>query len=223
MQLEHEFTVPVPVEQAWEVLLDVERVAPCMPGATVESIDGDTFTGKVKVKVGPITVAYSGSASFIEKDADARRVVVEAKGKETRGAGTAAATVTAQLAQSDAGTNVAVLTDLAITGRPAQFGRGVMDDVGNKLLGQFADCLAGQLAAGSAPSERTAEAAPEGTGEPAVEPAGAADTGQSAAPERPTSDTINLAQVAGGSIARRFGPALVVIVVIIVVLVLLLT
>lgn len=225
MQLEHEFTVPVPVEQAWDVLLDVERVAPCMPGATVESVDGDNFTGKVKVKVGPITVSYAGSASFVEKDADARRVVVEAKGKETRGAGTAAATVTAQLAQADAGTKVNVTTDLAITGRPAQFGRGVMDDVGKKLLGQFADCLAGQLSAG----DGTAEAAPAATGAPAAESVGAADAGQAAAAarpaaERPTSDTINLAQVAGGSVMRRFGPAIAVIgIIVIVVLVLLLT
>ncbi|HEX6198195.1 MAG TPA: SRPBCC family protein [Jiangellaceae bacterium] len=216
MQLQHEFTVPVPVQHAWDVLLDVERVAPCMPGATVESVEGDSFTGKVKVKVGPITVAYAGSASFREKDAEARRVVVEAKGKETRGAGTAAATVTAQLAQADGGTKVAVTTDLAITGRPAQFGRGVMDDVGNKLLGQFADCLADQLSAGEAPAEPT----PEGAGEPI----GAARSAETAAPERPTSDTINLAQVAGGSVARRFGPAIAVIgIIIVVALVLLLT
>jgi carbon monoxide dehydrogenase subunit G len=202
MRLEHEFTVPVPVEQAWDVLLDVERVAPCMPGATVESVDGDSFTGKVKVKVGPITVAYAGAASFVEKDADARRVVVEAKGKETRGAGTAAATVTAQLAAADAGTAVSVTTDLAITGRPAQFGRGVMTDVGAKLLGQFADCLAGQLAAGN--DADAATAASDGGG-------AAAD-----AAERPTSDTINLAKVAGGSIVRRFAPALAVIVLVVI-------
>lgn len=223
MEMEHEFTVPVPVDQAWDVLLDVERVAPCMPGATVESVDGDSFTGRVKVKVGPITVAYAGSASFLEKDAEARRVVVEAKGKETRGAGTAAATVTAQLTEADAGTNVAVTTDLAITGRPAQFGRGVMHDVGNKLLGQFADCLAGQLSAGGTPADSTAEPAPAASGEPAAEPVGTADAAPPAA--RPTSDTINLAQVAGGSVMRRFGPAIgvIVIIVIIVVLVLLLT
>lgn len=221
MELEHQFTVPVPVHQAWDVLLDVERVAPCMPGATVESVDGDNFTGKVKVKVGPITVSYSGAASFVEKDADARRVVVEAKGKETRGAGTAAATVTAQLAEADAGTKVDVKTDLAITGRPAQFGRGVMDDVGNKLLGQFADCLAGQLSAGQAPAGATAPAgSEESAGEPAAEQPVAPEP---ATAQRPTSDTINLAQVAGGSVMRRYGPALAIIaLVIIVALVLLL-
>ncbi len=243
MRLEHEFTVPVPVEQAWDVLLDVERVAPCMPGATIESVDGDSFTGKVKVRVGPVTVAYSGSASFLEKDAAARRVVVQAKGRETRGAGTAAATVTAVLNEVDGGTKVNVETDLAITGRPAQFGRGVMDEVGAKLLGQFADCLADRLGAEeAAPAAEAAvvgeTAAPSGAAETAdaVEPAGAgADaaagepSGDSAAAggptatgarpteSRPTSDTINLIEVAGGSIAKRVVPVVAVIAVAVIV------
>lgn len=226
MRLEHEFTVPVPVEQAWDVLLDVERVAPCMPGATIESVQGDSFTGKVKVRVGPVTVAYTGTASFLEKDAETRRVVVQAKGRETRGAGTAAATVTAVLNQVDDGTKVNVETDLAITGRPAQFGRGVMDEVGAKLLGQFADCLADRLGAGEpAPAaEEAAGAAAAISGEPseAGEPAAGAPTaggptaGEAAPPgagpqERPTPDTINLVQVAGGSIAKRVLPVVAVI------------
>ena len=226
MRLEHEFTVPVPVEQAWDVLLDVERVAPCMPGATIESVEGDSFTGKVKVRVGPVTVAYTGTASFLEKDAETRRVVVQAKGRETRGAGTAAATVTAVLNQVDDGTKVNVETDLAITGRPAQFGRGVMDEVGAKLLGQFADCLADRLGAGEpAPAaEEAAGAAAPISGEPseAGEPAAGAPTaggptaGEAAPPgagpqERPTPDTINLVQVAGGSIAKRVLPVVAVI------------
>ncbi|HEX6234370.1 MAG TPA: SRPBCC family protein [Jiangellaceae bacterium] len=229
MRLEHEFTVPVPVEQAWHVLLDVERVAPCMPGATIESVDGDTFAGKVKVRVGPVTVAYSGTASFLEKDAATRRVVVQAKGRETRGAGTAAATVTAVLLQVDDGTQVNVETDLAITGRPAQFGRGVMDEVGAKLLGQFADCLADRLGAGeAAPAAGETPAGGEMAGEPvaagqpetaagpeAAGPAagttGPASTGTRPAEPRPTPDTINLVQVAGGSIARRVVPVVAVI------------
>jgi uncharacterized protein len=208
MRLEHEFTVPVPVEQAWDVLLDVERVAPCMPGATVESVDGDSFTGKVKVRVGPVTVGYTGTASFVEKDAAARRVVVQAKGRETRGAGTAAATVTAQLRESGAGTAVTVETDLAITGRPAQFGRGVMDDVGAKLLGQFADCLADRLGAGEPAAASNEEGAPSGApGGPGGAVAG--EQRRTAPPEeRPTPDTINLVEVAGGSIAKRVGPVL---------------
>jgi carbon monoxide dehydrogenase subunit G len=203
-----------------------------MPGATIESVEGDSFTGKVKVRVGPVTVAYTGTASFLEKDAETRRVVVQAKGRETRGAGTAAATVTAVLNQIDDGTKVNVETDLAITGRPAQFGRGIMDEVGAKLLGQFADCLAERLGAGG-PAPAAGEAA-EGTaaavsGEPSAagEAAGRVPTtgapttggptvGEGTSPgagpqERPTPDTINLVQVAGGSIAKRVLPVVAVI------------
>ena len=160
MQLDHEFTVPVPAGQAWPVLLDIDRIAPCMPGATITKIDGDDFEGTVKVKVGPITVTYSGSASFLEKDESDRRAVIEARGRETRGTGTATARVTAQLHDEGASTRVMVSTDLAITGKPAQFGRGVMSDVGGKLLGRFAECLSEQLAAGQpAPAPAGAEGA----------------------------------------------------------------
>ncbi|MCY7373030.1 MAG: SRPBCC family protein, partial [Spirochaetaceae bacterium] len=149
MQLEHEFTVPVPVAAAWDVLLDVERIAPCMPGATVESFDGETIVGRVKVKVGPIQVTYAGTARFVEKDVAGRRAVIDASAKEARGVGTAKATITALLHDEGASsTRVTVTTDLAITGKPAQFGRGVMAEVGNKILGRFADCLAGELGSG---------------------------------------------------------------------------
>ena len=168
MQLEHTFSVPVPMEQAWEVLLDVERIAPCMPGATVESFDGETIVGRVKVKVGPIQVTYAGTAKFTEKDESARRAVIEASAKESRGTGTANAVITARM--TDAGgssTDVTVTTDLAITGKPAQFGRGVMAEVGNKILGKFADCLAATLAeddsGDAAPAESPADAATAST------------------------------------------------------------
>jgi carbon monoxide dehydrogenase subunit G len=160
MKLEHSFPVPVPPEQAWGVLLDVQRIAPCMPGATIDTVGGDEFTGKVKVKVGPITLTYSGRARWLERDEGARRVVLQAKGKETRGAGTASATVTGTLREAPDGTRVDVLTDLAITGKPAQFGRGVMADVGAKLIGQFASCLADQLGAQEAAPPAPAEAEP---------------------------------------------------------------
>ncbi|HEY0403545.1 MAG TPA: SRPBCC domain-containing protein [Blastococcus sp.] len=150
MQLENSFTVPVPIDEAWRVLLDIERIAPCMPGAALDSVDGDAFTGRVKVKLGPINLTYQGKASFIEKDEAAHKAVIDARGKDQRGNGTAAAVVTAKLAAEGAITRVDVLTDLNITGRPAQFGRGVMTDVGNKLLGQFADKLAAQLGEGDA-------------------------------------------------------------------------
>lgn len=150
MQLENSFTVPVPVDEAWRVLLDIERIAPCMPGAALDSVDGDDFTGRVKVKLGPINLTYQGKASFIEKDEAAHKAVIDARGKDQRGNGTAAAVVTAKLQAEGSITRVDVLTDLNITGRPAQFGRGVMTDVGNKLLGQFADKLAAQLGEGDA-------------------------------------------------------------------------
>ncbi|TWH74773.1 carbon monoxide dehydrogenase subunit G [Modestobacter roseus] len=149
MQLENSFIVPVPIDDAWRVLLDIERIAPCMPGAALDSVTGDDFTGRVKVKLGPINLTYQGKASFVEKDEAAHRAVIDAKGKDQRGNGTAAATITATLAAEGSTTRVDVLTDLNITGRPAQFGRGVMTDVGNKLLGQFADKLAAQLATGA--------------------------------------------------------------------------
>ena len=160
MQLENSFTVPVPIDEAWRVLLDIERIAPCMPGAALDSVTGDDFTGRVKVKLGPINLTYQGKASFIEKDEAEHKAVIDARGKDQRGNGTASAVVTAQLKPEGSNTRVDVLTDLNITGRPAQFGRGVMTDVGNKLLGQFADKLAAQLGAGEpAPQPSTARKA----------------------------------------------------------------
>lgn len=153
MELHHEFTVPVPVDEAWRTLLDIEHVAPCMPGASVEEYDGKTVTGAVKVKVGPITVTYKGTAVFEDQDETAHRMVLLASGRETHGQGTARATMTGTLSEHDGGTAVSVRTDLTVTGRPAQFGRGVMAEVGDRLVGQFAACLSERLAdpAGSAP------------------------------------------------------------------------
>jgi carbon monoxide dehydrogenase subunit G len=149
VQLEHSFTVPVGIDAAWKTLLDVETIAPCMPGAALDTVDGDAFTGTVKVKLGPIGLTYKGKASFVEKDETAHRAVIDAQGRDARGNGTASAVVTAVLTEKAAGsTEVVVVTDLNITGKPAQIGRGVMVDVGNKLIGQFADCLSGKLTAG---------------------------------------------------------------------------
>jgi carbon monoxide dehydrogenase subunit G len=176
MQLEHSFTVPVGIDDAWKALLDIERVAPCMPGAALETVDGDSFTGLVKVKLGPISLTYKGKASFIEKDEAAHRATIDAQGKDSRGNGTAAAKVTATLTSAGAATTkVDVLTDLNITGKPAQFGRGVMVDVGNKLIGQFADNLSAQLSESS-----TVSAEPAVPAEPAG-PAGAAAPANGAA------------------------------------------
>ena len=148
MELEHEFTIPVPVDRAWPVLLDVERVAPCMPGATLDSVDGDAFTGRLKVKVGPITVTYRGDARITEKNEDDHAVTMEASGKEARGTGTASATVNAQLHAEGENTRVKVTTNFNVTGKPAQFGRGVMQDVGGKLIDKFAERLEAQLSGG---------------------------------------------------------------------------
>ncbi|MFI6798862.1 SRPBCC family protein [Streptosporangium canum] len=142
MRFEHEFTVPVPVEQAWSVLLDVGRVAPCLPGATLDTVEGDSFTGRMRVKVGPITVTYQGEATFEDVDKDAHALTIKASGKETRGAGTAGATVVARLYPAGAETRVTVETSFNVTGRPAQFGRGVMAEIGGKLIDRFAANLA---------------------------------------------------------------------------------
>jgi carbon monoxide dehydrogenase subunit G len=151
MELEHSFTVPVPKERAWDVLLDVEKVAPCMPGATLDTVTGDEITGKINVKVGPITMTYAGTAKFTERDKTAGVVTLEASGRETRGAGTASASVRSQLTGEGDTTHVNVRTNLNVTGKPAQFGRGVMAEVGGKLIGIFADNLASMLAAEPAP------------------------------------------------------------------------
>jgi carbon monoxide dehydrogenase subunit G len=230
MELEHEFTVPVPKATAWAVLMDVERIAPCMPGATFDGYLGDDhdegFKGRVKVKLGPITVTYAGTARFAERDEAAGRAVIEASGKEARGPGTASATIRAQLTDQGESTKVSVVTDLNVTGKPAQFGRGVMAEVGGKLVGQFADCLATQLAGDAAaagdsgtvaaPADSGGEEAAEqhegpsdGVGTPAaVAPAAAPRTAPAPAP-RPTADAIDLLDTAGAPVLKRVLPVLV--------------
>jgi carbon monoxide dehydrogenase subunit G len=141
MELNNEFRVGVPVAQAWNVLTDVERIAPCMPGAQLQEIEGDEYRGIVKVKVGPITAQYKGKATFLERDEAAGRLVLRAEGRETRGQGNAAANITALLMADGDATKVTVNTDLTVTGKVAQFGRGVMADVSAKILGQFVECL----------------------------------------------------------------------------------
>jgi uncharacterized protein len=141
MELAHEFTVDAPVDRAWAVLTDLERIAPCMPGAELTGVDGGIYHGLVKVKVGPISAQYKGTASFVEKDEAVHRVVLKAAGRDTRGQGNASATVTAVMTGQEDGTRVEIATDMTVSGRVAQFGRGVMADVTARLLQQFVDNL----------------------------------------------------------------------------------
>jgi carbon monoxide dehydrogenase subunit G len=184
MELEHSFIIPVPPEQAWQALLDVEQVAPCMPGATVDAFDGEVISGKIKVKVGPIQMTYAGKARFTEKDEATKTVVLEASGKETRGSGTASATIRSSLQDEAGQTRVLVRTTMTVTGRPAQFGRGVMAEVGGRIIGKFASNLATELSgegttqaaasagAAAAPAEATQVMSTPAAGTPA-EAAGA--------------------------------------------------
>ncbi|MGY0487586.1 SRPBCC family protein [Streptomyces sp. WG-D5] len=161
MRLDHTFTVPAAPDDAWKLFHDLHRVAPCMPGAALDTLDGDTFTGRVKVKVGAVQMSYRGEGT-VTRDEAARSMRLDLSGSETRGAGTASATVTAELVADPAGTRVRVRTDLDITGRPAQFGRGIMTEVGDRIVGQFADRLAALMTAPEAtPAAPATPAEPE--------------------------------------------------------------
>jgi len=189
MELDHEFTVPVPVDRAWSVLLDVERVAACMPGATLDSVEGEEYSGRMKVKVGAMTITYRGTARIVSADESARVVTLEASAKEARGSGTASATVQARLhEQGDGTTRVAVHTKLNVTGRPAQFGRNILSEVGSKIISRFAKALETELetsgGTAAAPAESPAPAEPA----EAVKPEPAAETGAAPAPPAEPAD-----------------------------------
>ncbi|WP_323100253.1 SRPBCC family protein [Intrasporangium sp. YIM S08009] len=197
MELTHSFTVPTSVDDAWALFMDLERVGGCFPGATVTEVTADGFSGTVKVKLGPIALVYAGSGSFVERDDAAHRAVIAAKGKDKRGNGTAGATVTIGLAPDGDGTRADVTTDLAVTGKPAQFGRGVMQDVSDKLLQAFVACIEKQLgesvagAGEPAPEPAGSEPAatePGGAGAPTAEAGAAAGATPVAAPGAPTKD-----------------------------------
>jgi carbon monoxide dehydrogenase subunit G len=219
MELAHEFTVNTPVDRAWAVLTDIERIAPCMPGAELTEVDGDTYHGLVKVKVGPISAQYKGTASFVEKDEAAHRVVLKAAGRDARGQGNASATVTAVMAEQGDGTRVAIVTDMTVSGRVAQFGRGVMADITAKLLQQFVDNLEADVlapAAGSTPGSGAASApgstpmpgatsAPGGTPGPGATSAPAQAIARAAEPVRPMRMILgSVFSRAGHAIARWF-------------------
>ena len=185
MKLENEFTVPAPIDHAWGVLLDIERVAPCLPGATLEGTDEDgAHRGTMTIKIGPITSRYRGTVRIEEADEQARRAVLRAQARDARGQGTAAATITSTMEEVEDGTRVRVETDMRVTGPAAQFGRGVMQEVSAKLMSRFADCLASEIAAPPAAAPQPAAAAPAPAAAPPPGPAG--DAAEAAARAEPT-------------------------------------
>jgi carbon monoxide dehydrogenase subunit G len=234
MKIDNEFTVGVPIDRAWAVLTDLEGIAPCMPGAVLTGVEGDVYSGKV----GPITSEYAGTAQFVEKDEASYRAVIDAKGRDVRGAGNAAAAITAQLRAEGASTVVNVDTDLKISGKIAQFGSGMIREVSTKLLGQFADCLEGKLAvdaqaaaaAPAAPGQpvgpESVTAAPVGPESVTAAPVGpesvtAAPVGPEPATFTPSAEpeALNLMSIAGASVYKRLLPALAVLVIIVAVIV----
>jgi carbon monoxide dehydrogenase subunit G len=207
MKLENEFRVDVPVEQAWGVLLDVERIAPCMPGAQLQEVEGDEYRGIVKVKVGPITAQYKGAARITDVDDANHRALIRAEGRDTRGQGNASATVTASMQPDGDGTRVNIDSDVTITGKVAQFGRGVIADVSGKLLDQFVACLERDVL--SAPAEPTAESSPAAGGRDDTPGAGARTI------HAPEAAPVDLLRTARWPVLKRLIPAGVAIVVIV--------
>ncbi|GAA1230212.1 hypothetical protein GCM10009665_20760 [Kitasatospora nipponensis] len=213
MEFTNEFRVSLPVEASWDLFTDVERIAPCMPGAQLTEVDGDRFHGTVKVRVGAATVQYRGTAAFEERDEALRTVKLTASGRDTHGQGNAEAHITARLAPDGDGTRVTVETRLSVTGKVAQFGQGVMADISRKLLDRFVDCLEEQLAAehqagGEAAGESGGEAVP--AAQPvAAGPAGAATAAPAPQPQatRSQGEPLDLLAVAGGPVAKRLVPA----------------
>jgi len=204
VKLDHQFTVPAPLDEVWKAVIDPERVAPCMPGATLTKVEGDAFTGTVKVKMGPISLLYKGKGEFLEKDENAKKVVIKASGKDARGSGTAAATVTVTLTADGQSTHGTVVTDLAITGKPAQFGRGLISEVGGKILDAFVECLSRKL--GSAVEHEPPPAA-EPEPEVAAAPAPTRPHLESVKPA-PETEAIDLVDYAGSSVVKRLAPVI---------------
>jgi carbon monoxide dehydrogenase subunit G len=226
LKIDNEFTVGVPIDRAWAVLTDLEGIAPCMPGAVLTGVEGDVYSGKVKIKVGPITSEYAGTARFTERDEANHRAVIDASGRDVRGAGNAAAAITAQLRAEGSSTVVSVDTDLKISGKIAQFGSGMIKEVSTKLLGQFVDCLEGKLAAEvPVPSVlATATPAAEGSAADGAGADGAAATAEGAPVGRTFTPSVepaplNLVSIAGSSVYKRVLPLVAAIVVIVAVIV----
>ena len=222
MKIEDEFRVDVGIDEAWKGLLDVERIAPCMPGAQLQEVEGDEYRGIVKVKVGPITAQYKGVARLTETDETTHTVVLQAEGRDTRGQGTASATVTATLTPDGTGTRVHIDTDLNVTGKVAQFGRGVMADVSSKLLGQFAQNLERDVLNGGADDAPASASDAAGSG-PAAGDAAASGSVSPIAPatdaasgprriDSPEAEPVDLLDSAGSAVAKRVVPIVLAVV-----------
>lgn len=224
MELINTFDVSVPIETAWKVLTDVERIAPCLPGAQLQEIEGDEYRGIVKVKVGPIQAQYKGKATFIERDDVNFKAVLDAAGRDTRGQGNASAKITAQLEAAGESTHVTVTTDLTVTGKVAQFGRGVLADVSAKLLTQFVDNLeqtvlvddtivapatADSSGASTAPAADAVDEAPKAAAasETAATPA-SDDAPVIRRIDQPEPEAIDLLEHAGSPVLKRAVPVL---------------
>jgi carbon monoxide dehydrogenase subunit G len=205
MNIQDEFRVDVPVDEAWHVLLDVERIAPCMPGAQLQEIDGDEFRGIVKVKVGPITAQYKGAARLTEVDDVNHRAVILAEGRDTRGQGNASATVTATMEPDESGTRVNINSDVTITGKVSQFGRGVIGDVSSKLLAQFVDNLERNVLSAPAPAPASDTSTPA---------ASTASSGPRTV-DAPEAQPVDLLRTAGAPVLKRLVPTVVGLVVVI--------
>ncbi len=214
MELTNEFRVDRPVDETWNVLTDVERIAPALPGAQLQEIEGDEYRGIVKVKVGPITAQYKGKATFVEKDDTNHKAVLKAEGRDTKGQGNASALITASLVPDAQGTKVTVHTDLTVTGKVAQFGRGIMADVSTKLLGQFVENLETTILAGDGgPAGKPdapvamAAAAPQAPEAPASDPGPANDSGPIIRRlDHPEPEPVDLVEHAGAPVAKRLVP-----------------
>jgi uncharacterized protein len=202
MKIANEFTVSAPIERAWDVLTDLEQVVPLMPGAAMTGRDDDHVLGKVKVKVGPVTSEFSGKVHFVEQDRAAYRAIIDAKGKESRGTGNAAATVTAHLHEDGQRTRVTVDTDLKIVGKLAQFGSGMLQQVSERLLGEFVESLEAKLAGGPDSAAKPAEVAPQ----------------SQTAPPQPEPAPIDLLELAGGGSLKKYGAAVFAAVLVVAVL-----
>lgn len=213
MKIENDFRVDAPIERAWSLLTDIPAIAPCLPGAELTGQEGDDYHGLMKVKVGPIAAEYQGTATVVEMNENDRVVTLKASGRDKRGAGNASADITATMTPDGEGTVVAISTDLKISGKVAQFGRGVMADVSKKLLGQFAECIEAKL-------DDPADAEDAGVAEGSAAE-GAGSDGGGGEDSGGDDDVLDLLDVAGGAVAKRVIPALIAVVVIVVVIVVL--